>query len=476
MRQEPIYITNTHNAIKNRAIYNFNTSSDFCTFSYPVYVINNTGLISTGLTINDILVNFVNKNVNTLELPFVFTDNYESITGDTATFNLDIYKYNNILTRFNEIPLISLSDITSNQLSNGTGYTINLDLTKLQPDGEYMIKTSFNHEICTYILSRLGLINTTSDVNSNLQYGNYNENTDAYFIILTNPEKPVLTIDTSTQLQSGTLYSELTIIEQEQQTVVISDTFTGMPIVVLNGLILTVTEDYTITNGVISFNDTMYNGDMVNVIYTFASDGNGINSETVTVGGVVSGVTNGEGFNSIYFNIDTNKFELFVKNAISDINSMIITLNGVTLSNGVDFYQSTSNPKKIILNGEVISGDIMNIFYLGFNNFSGGISSSNMTLFWEIPNALNKENGEFDVQISTNIGFTSIISETTIPYESFESSFSSDIYLPGSFGDVYYVRVINRKTFTTIKNEILTKEINSDILTLKLTTNTNNSY
>ena len=472
MRQEPIYVVNNSEAIKNRVINNFNTSSDYCIFVHPTYSIDNTGLIMTGITINDSLVNIIEKNTVDINFNFYFDESL----NESTTFNYEVYKYNPILTSFNSNPLIINQNINESSLIGSTGYTINMKINKLQPDGEYLIKTKFNHLSCGYILSKLGVINTTSDYNSNLLYGNYNPDYDAYFILMTNPDKPILTINTSVQTESGALITEQTIIMDNQQTVVIEGSYVGKPIVTLNGLTLSEIEDFTINNNVITFNGLLVNDDLINVIYSVSQIGNGINNETIDVGSIISGVTNGEGLNKIYYNTDTNKFEGFINNTITNFNGVIITLNGATLMNGVDYYQSTSNPKKIIFNGLLVNNDFINIFYIGFSSFNGNIVNPNFSLYWELNNIINNENGEFIVYLSEDISFSTLINEIIVPYESYVSNFATTLLLPGQFGDNYYIKVVNRKKYLTIANELLIIENESSILPITLTSNSNNSY
>jgi hypothetical protein len=55
-------------------------------------------------------------------------------------------------------------------------------------------------------------------------------------------------------------------------------------------------------------------------------------------------------------------------------------LNGVTLANGGDYYQSISNPKRIILEGDLLIEDIITIVYYPTTTVIGLITSNPIVL------------------------------------------------------------------------------------------------
>jgi hypothetical protein len=62
-----------------------------------------------------------------------------------------------------------------------------------------------------------------------------------------------------------------------------------------------------------------------------------------------------------YYNTTTGKYEIYTDTTPLEGNSVM--LNGVTLANGGDYYQSISNPKRIILEGDLLIEDIITIVY-----------------------------------------------------------------------------------------------------------------
>jgi hypothetical protein len=57
-------------------------------------------------------------------------------------------------------------------------------------------------------------------------------------------------------------------------------------------------------------------------------------------------------------------------------------LNGVTLANG-DYYQSISNPKRIILEGDLLIEDIITIVYYPTTTVINGLITSNPIVSWQ---------------------------------------------------------------------------------------------
>ena len=59
-------------------------------------------------------------------------------------------------------------------------------------------------------------------------------------------------------------------------------------------------------------------------------------------------------------------------------------VNGVTLTFGLDFYQSITNPKRIIFEGTILVGDIIIIAYNSNAPFVDGITESSPIIYWDI--------------------------------------------------------------------------------------------
>jgi hypothetical protein len=80
-------------------------------------------------------------------------------------------------------------------------------------------------------------------------------------------------------------------------------------------------------------------------------------------------------------------------------------VNGVVLANGVDFYQSISNSKRIILTGSIILDDIITISYFPNTSVVNNVSVSTPSASWFITPSPQKVNGYFTLQLAEDIDF-----------------------------------------------------------------------
>lgn len=471
MRQEPLYVNTDF--VVNRVINNYKTSSDLCFFNHPKITIDNTGKIESGVTINSDNVIIVQKNISNIFLNLEIIDN-NSIEDNSSTLNYKLLKRVKNNSIFSSSPIYDVKGLNNDNFTD-SGLTINLDTNKLQLDSEFIIKLSHNYKNCNYGLNLLNEVYSTP-TNDGVLFNEYNSDNDYYFIAIYQPEKPKLVVDVSQELAPGSLFSESVVISENQQTIEIAENYSGAPIIVLNGLVLTENEDYSINNNIVYFNDLLVNGDLINAIYTFSSNGGGITNETFLIDKIVSGSTNNEGVNTYFYNETTDKYELFVKHEIDNFSGVIITLNGIVLANGIDYYQSTTNKKRIILNGIIFSNDIINVFYTSINKFSGNITSSSLNLIWELDNPITNESGEFLILVSEDESFTNIYYSDTVQYSNFESLYNKELNFTGEYGKFYYIKVVNSKEYTTILNEKLYLNNQSDVLKLVINTNSFNSY
>ena len=157
-------------------------------------------------------------------------------------------------------------------------------------------------------------------------------------------------------------------------------------------------------------------------------------------------------------------------------NDIIVTLNGVTLANNVDYFQSNTNPNRIIFEGNLIVGDLLTAYYNTNTNIQGNQFGTGITVSWTIQNAPINNDGLFTVEISNDENFTSIVSSGTTSYITNETSYGKLVNLVGAFGDKQYYRVKNEKKFKNLCGETLTTEKYSETVEITIQTNLINSY
>ena len=166
------------------------------------------------------------------------------------------------------------------------------------------------------------------------------------------------------------------------------------------------------------------------------------------MGVIPSGVTNGEGSSTYYYNTTEGKYEVYTSLTPTSSNDIIVSLNGVTLANGVDYFQSITNSKRVILNGVIKNGDEIILNYLTTVAIQGNVFTNNPIIDWTISTKPVTDDGEFTIEVSTGSTFGVITSSATTSYEIGQGSYSASILLSGDYGDTLYYRIKNNKIHT----------------------------
>jgi hypothetical protein len=154
----------------------------------------------------------------------------------------------------------------------------------------------------------------------------------------------------------------------------------------------------------------------------------------------------------------------------------MVMINGITLASGVDFYQSISNPKSIILEGNLMVGDIITIVYFPVTSVVNGLSTNKPSVAWQIINPPQLLNGSFTFELSSASTFTSISSGSTQPYVIGQTTYYANFIASGKIGDKLYYRVKNQKDYTTLCGVVISDIAYSDIIPITIQSNSINSY
>jgi hypothetical protein len=191
---------------------------------------------------------------------------------------------------------------------------------------------------------------------------------------------------------------------------------------------------------------------------------------------IVSGVTDGEGSNSVYYNRTTNRYEIYVDTKPVLDNNILVTVNGAVLASNIDYYQSKSNPKRIILTGTLFIADIINIYYNGFTNLVGDITTPTPSISWSIADAPINSDGIFVVEVSSATTFTTISTSGTVKYVAGQSTYNLIIPISGNYGDEYYYRIKNEKQYNTLCNSMVKSIKYSEVIPIKIGISSTNNY
>lgn len=423
----------------------------------------------------------------TIPVIFNFMGNLSSFTGNNTNFKYEIYKFNPNTNIFNTPAVYKSSIIPYNQFSNTNQLTQYIPIDSLSLDGDYLIKGYYEAAACTTYLSKLNKKIDTSIYKQGSAFDLYNSDLDYYFVAVKSADTPIFTQTSAANLNvndSYPLYQQVLFVNDTDpsgytrsgSTFTLASTYDGTVLVTKNGYTLANGLDYTLSGTNLSFSGSVFTGDIITLIYARTSSLT-IISEVIHVTTVIpTGATGTQGTNKYFHNTTTGKYEIYTQNQILYFGNSILTLNGITLTNNIDYYQSVSNSNRIILNGAIYSGDVMNIVYYPMANVVGGITQNNTPISWNISTIPELNNGLFNLQASTGTSFTAYTTTSTVPYVPNVSNYSGILTLTGSAGTSYYYRIQNIKNYKSICGDVISSTAYSETVQVTLETNAINSY
>lgn len=483
--QDKIYNQN-NNFNRNSVGLAYNTSSDLCLFKKPKFNMFSAKKINCDgnpLNLKSSNVYSITGNEE-ISLDFNFIENLDSFINNNTLFKFEIYKYNNTLGFFNQNQIYTSEAYNWGDISGTSAITETIYSDDLGIDGDYLIKGYYIYDSCTEFAKLNNKSYSTKGDKSGLEYGLYDNNFDYHFVAFSTPDKPIFEKSENTDNEFGYLNSISQILTGDEDFLSYPD-YSGDLIVNLNGLTLSLNNDYgfyDLTPGgknVIKLSGETYEGDVLTYVYTnsLTKPDNSLKQDTIDITSqIVSGPIDEEGSNKVYFNTTKNKYEIYTELLPSQFNDIVVTLNGITLINGVDYYRSTSNPYRLILEGDLFIEDIINIWYNTDTQINGSIFTDKINIEWSINTAPENSNGKFILELSNNDLFTDIVNTNEINYIENTLTYSSTLGIVGSFGQTMYYRVINEKDYVDICGDVIISQTNSDVVKIIIETNTINSY
>jgi hypothetical protein len=473
--QEPIYIQNENNGVRNKDILNVNMSSDLALFQQPSYSLTGaTKIDCTGTT--SAATYIITASTETIDLGFIFTGNTNTFIETDASFNFEIYKYTPVFSGFSSIPVYKSVQIPYSAFSATNSTMVSVPVSGLTLDGDYLVKPYYKFIAPTDFIGRIGKTIDTRVYISGTEYGLYDKNFDYHFVAFKAAETPLLTENPSNLNGFNTLTQNVIIPVDNQTVFNIPDSVQGYFIVTLNGLVLANDLDYTVSGNVITMVSETYSDDTVTVIYISGGGYKLVGDNYVIDTPIVSGITDNQGINTVYYNTTNNKYELYTTVTPKDEDSIIVMINGATLANGIDFYQSISNPKRIILEGDLMIDDIITIVYYPRTSTALGLNTNSPVVSWSIQESPKDNSGEFIVEVANDINFTSLYYSGVTNYEIGVNYYYHSFTATGTAGTTLYYRVKNEKRYTNICGETTYSIAYSETIPLIIQTNSINSY
>ena len=433
---------------------------------------------------------------SSIPFTFNFTGNTGTFLDTNAAFKYEIYRYLSNSNVF-KLPAVYKSELFPySSFSATSAITVSIPTSNLNFDGEYIIKGYFETEACTDFLRRLGKKIDTSIYKTGSAYSLYVPETDAYFLSIRAAETPVFNGSGSDEptyspvnlyqqvikvdfANEGNIPAELDepeLYERTGSTFVLTGEYTGDVLLTLNGLTLAKDVDYTLSGQVLTFLGPISNGDIITIFYTRTSTTTLI-SNTILINSIIpSGATDTQGSSKYFYNTTSGKYEVYTNNQPLGGTKIIVMLNGVTLADNIDYYQSTSNPNRIILNGGLIVGDIINLIYYPAAIIIDGITQKNTLVGWNIFDGPTLQNGEFSLEYSQSSNFSSYTISDVVPYQINVTEYSGLLTLTGDVGTKLYYRVKNTKTYRSICGDPIESIAYSETVPVVIQSNAINSY
>jgi len=380
----------------------------------------------------------------------------------------EIYKYDQTTSEFSTSALQTFN-ISYDSLSANTGNTLTIASGNIG-EGEFLIKPYWDYNVNTLIAkqqkTRKSSVNTYKRGDL---YGLYVPETDWYFINIFEASQPLFN---SSSVPPAKTINSLVVASTVTQAGVKKYNIQGLsdPIVSYNGAILAKNMEYsavtapisatTGTTAFIPYIELSFDP-LDGQILTYAYVKNGNTNDLLADLYIVSGITSGETgtqleTDRVFYNTTEGKYEFYLISVSSS--NVILSVNGSMLAINIEYFQSFSNSRRIILEEPLNNGDIIEAFYVPTNAINGGIDTNTPQISWSIDTAPLTTSGKFTVQVTTvdDINYENVVYSEVVDYVIGQKSYNKLITLTNAkAGDKFIYRVMNEKFYTPIIGETI---------------------
>jgi len=260
----------------------------------------------------------------------------------------------------------------------------------------------------------------------------------------------------------------------------------ALGIVSYNGSVLSKNREYSANTAgeIILTNIEILDNQLLTVVYV-STDVPGTSvftDEYVINAAIKSGATNTQlETDRVFYNTDQNKYEFYLSSEPLT-EAITMSLNGGLLANDVEYYRSATNPKRVIIDGELRLGDILQSLYLPKTGLLGSISTTTPLFSWNLaslPLVDNSSSGMFTLEVADydDTTFSTLLYSSDVEYIDGVNTYLTQVNLTGATaGDEFRYRVKNEKRYTPISGETITDIVYSDVNTFLLASNAGKSY
>jgi len=371
-----------------------------------------------------------------------------------------------------------------------TSYTETVTIGSIGGEGEYSVRTRHMFDAETQFRRLFG--EKIASQRKETQYGLYEPNVDGYFIAVKYADEPKFKAGTQSDPSFGALRVASIIVSSGNTgtTYTLGGGIAGDIMVDLNGIGLTVGTDYNISgmtalelgsligrnNAVITLTSPTVSGDVLTFVYSTSNNSNAFKNDIINIFAITSGVTGGQGNNSIYFNTDTGKYEAYTSMTPVDSGDIYVVLNGVTLANDIDYYRSSSDKRRVIFDGILMSGDTLSMYYQPVAKVSGEAYSLTQSVTWFIDTRPTQTGSEFVLEVADDESFSAVTYSSTTSHIVGVDTYTDTLSLSGTVNDIRYYRVRNNKNYTTVCGDVISTSAVSEVVPITIMTASVNNY
>lgn len=427
-----------------------------------VYIVNKSS--RTGY-----LFEFLVNNVNDVVIP------------KNLSYYGEIYKYDTNLSLFTK----SVVNTISIEHSKLTGDTVNEVFIPLNEigEGEFIIKSYWDYNINTLMYKQLKKTKSSVDTYKRGElYGLYSPETDWYFISLFEADKPLFSNNFAPVPGGINNLSVSTTITTSGVTKYFYNNLSE-PIVSYNGSVLAKNIEYSAsTSGTSKYIELLFSPldkQILTIAYVTDGSTDDLLTDLYTVRGAIKSGSTGTQLSTdrVFYNTTQNKYEFYLLS--EPVTDIVISINGSVLAKNIEYYRSSSNSRRIILEEILKSGDIIECFYTPKSAINGPISTNQPNISWFINNNPLSTNGRFIVEFadSTDKEFNTILYSGITNYIINQKTYNSVVSLTNAVaGDKFVYRVKNEKFYQPISGETIYSFRYSDVNEIEITSNNGNTY
>ena len=435
--------------------------------------------VTTSLLCCDRFIYVSERNKENFNFDIIMNDKNEVISSKELNFTAEIYPYDNSISAFTNNNIYNQS-FNYSEFSGKT--TLNIPLNQIN-EGEFIIKGYFEYPAPTLIQNKLGnRINTLNNYKRGTEYNLYNPKTDWYFLNMYVADTPLI-VDNSV-INASTIPN----LKEKTNVTKKGDRYFGYrslsePIVAYNGVILTKGLEYsantTDEQPVIDLFIPTLDDQILTLIYVDEGNSDNLTLDSLKiVDPIITGLTNEQGDNKIYYNFTESKYEYYLP--IRPQGDLVVVVNGQTLSKDIDYLRSSSDLKRIIFEQNIKIGDLIQIFYVPLTGVFGPLQTNTPTLSWSINNAPTQgQGGRFSVQVvgEKDNNFENVLYSKSTDYVLEEKVYSVNMdFTNASAGTKLLYRIKNEKFYQPIVGEIISSVSYSETIPIEIITNKGNNY